>query len=182
MNNKYRVDLTGKKFGKLTCLERYGKVGRHITWECLCDCGNKCFPYQTHILRGNTKSCGCLTKINGCLHKDWKGYGEISGNIWDGIKRKRRHAEDRDFSITIKYAWDLFENQQRRCALSGIFLQFDPGKKTASLDRIDSSKGYIEGNVQWVHKDINRMKNIYSQEYFIEMCSKVYNNCKQHGK
>ena len=41
---------------------------------------------------------------------------------------------------------------------------------TASLDRIDSSKGYIEGNIQWVHKDINRMKGDSSDNDFIKLC------------
>jgi hypothetical protein len=49
---------------------------------------------------------------------------------------------------------------------------------TASLDRIDSSKGYEEGNIQWVHKHINFMKRTYSQEYFIDMCKKVADNNK----
>lgn len=44
---------------------------------------------------------------------------------------------------------------------------------TASLDRIQNDKGYIEGNVQWVHKDINRMKNIFEQNYFIDICKKI---------
>ena len=44
---------------------------------------------------------------------------------------------------------------------------------TASLDRIDSSKGYVIGNVQWVHKDINIMKNKFDNQYFIDMCKKI---------
>ena len=48
-------------------------------------------------------------------------------------------------------------------------------KNTASLDRIDSSKGYVEGNVQWVHKMINMSKQQYSQEEFIDMCKAVAN-------
>lgn len=44
------------------------------------------------------------------------------------------------------------------------------GNLTASLDRIDSSKGYIEGNVQWVHKRINKMKLDDSDTEFIEWC------------
>jgi archaellum component FlaC len=48
--------------------------------------------------------------------------------------------------------------------------QVHNGTATASLDRVDSAKGYIKGNVQWVHKDINMMKQQYSQEYFIQMC------------
>mgnify|MGYP007044016634 CR=1 FL=1 len=50
------------------------------------------------------------------------------------------------------------------------------GINTASLDRIDSSKGYIEGNVQWVHKDINWMKQDFNEEYFIFLCSEITKN------
>ena len=41
------------------------------------------------------------------------------------------------------------------------------------IDRIDSSKGYVKGNVQWVHKNVNLMKGKFDQEYFIEMCKKI---------
>ena len=44
---------------------------------------------------------------------------------------------------------------------------------TASLDRIDNTKGYTQDNVQWVHKDINRIKSDLSQEYFLTLCKTV---------
>lgn len=50
--------------------------------------------------------------------------------------------------------------------------------RTASLDRIDSSKGYLENNVQWVHKDINWMKQDYSHEEFLQYCKLIYENKK----
>jgi hypothetical protein len=63
------------------------------------------------------------------------------------------------------------------CSLSGQPLTIGMNRyNTASIDRIDSSKGYIEGNIQWVHKDINFMKRTYSQEYFVQMCKLVSNN------
>jgi hypothetical protein len=75
---------------------------------------------------------------------------------------------------------NLFLEQDQKCALSGILLEpwISNNKKqgrrmSASLDRIDSSKGYIVGNVQWVHKDINRLKWDLSQEKFIELCKLV---------
>jgi hypothetical protein len=64
----------------------------------------------------------------------------------------------------------LFERSNNRSALSGRYIEID---KTASLDRIDSSKGYITGNLQWLHKDINWMKNSFSQEDFIKLCRDV---------
>ena len=55
--------------------------------------------------------------------------------------------------------------------MSGLELRFQTTRKdydaTASLDRIDSSKGYIKGNVQWVHKNINYMKQEMTNEEFL---------------
>lgn len=63
-------DLTGKKFGRLTALERvddeYTQSGKKkVMWKCLCDCGNIFVAQSTNLtkLNGGTKSCGCL-KIN----------------------------------------------------------------------------------------------------------------------
>ena len=43
----------------------------------------------------------------------------------------------------------------------------------ASLDRIDSSKGYVKDNIQWVHKDVQIMKNKFSEDYFKQICCLV---------
>jgi len=47
---------------------------------------------------------------------------------------------------------------------------------TASLDRINNDLGYIEGNVQWVHKDVNRMKWAFTQDRFLELCCLITEN------
>ena len=63
--------------------------------------------------------------------------------------------------------------------MSGLDISFGESNydvTTASLDRIDSGKGYIVGNVQWLHKDINKMKLHHNQEYFIKLCKMVYKN------
>ena len=44
---------------------------------------------------------------------------------------------------------------------------------TASLDRIDSSKGYTIDNVQWVHKKVNMMKKDMSDSEFIAWCNEI---------
>lgn len=53
-----RVDLTGKKFGKLTPLY-YIKGGK---WHCKCDCGNECDVDTRNLNSNHTQSCGCLVK------------------------------------------------------------------------------------------------------------------------
>ena len=50
-------------------------------------------------------------------------------------------------------------------------------EQTASLDRIDNSKGYIVGNVQWVHKQVNFMKGTMEQKEFIKFCKLISSKC-----
>ncbi len=52
-------DLTGQKFGRLTCIELI-KKGRKWQWKCLCDCGNETTVISNNLTRGHTTSCGCF--------------------------------------------------------------------------------------------------------------------------
>lgn len=184
MSNRVK-DLKFKRFGKLLVLDRISASRQgSATWKCLCDCGVEKILSSDHLTRKNNpvKSCGCRIKERrGPNHPDWKGCGLISGNWWyNHVLRNRKSARKNppEVKVTIEYAWDLFEKQNGRCKLSDIELRFGSTTQnnTASLDRIDSSKGYIEGNVQWVHKDINFMKRTYDQHYFISLCRRVTEN------
>lgn len=101
-------------------------------------------------------------------------HGEIRKNHYKNIAYSARHRS-LDFQITPQYVWRLFLAQDRKCALSGVELVMDSMKtndkrRTASLDRIDSSVGYIEGNVQWVHKSVNLQKGSMSDKDLINWC------------
>ena len=170
------LKLKGRKFGKLRVLERAenGNNGK-TRWLCKCKCGNEKIVHAEGLTRGTTVSCGCYGKT-----KDWAGHGGICLSFWHSIRdgAKRRKLE---FTVTIEEAWDLFQRQQSRCAITGeplIFAKMGEyrshrGSQTASLDRIDSSKGYIPGNIQWVHRIINEMKWDYPQEEFVTWCKRV---------
>lgn len=55
------IDLTGKKFGRLTVIERVGvDKKKSATWLCKCDCGNKKVASRDNLQKGHTQSCGCL--------------------------------------------------------------------------------------------------------------------------
>lgn len=102
----------------------------------------------------------------------------FSGRYWKGVISGAKQR-DIDFCITKEFAYNLFLRQSGRCAISGveIFLLWDSyeeiGGRTASLDRINSLGHYTEDNVQWVHKDINNMKQSYDQKDFINWCKIV---------
>lgn len=176
-----KKDLTGKTFGNLTVIKETSSTRRGMThWECVCSCGTVKICSLDHLTRKikPIKSCGCLRRLKGPNHKDWKGFGEISGQWWNQhVTRELSVGNNRfrlNVTLTIREAWELFLKQDRKCALSGLPLQIS-NKGTASIDRIDSSRGYELGNVQWVHKHINFMKRDFQQDYFLEMCSKITN-------
>lgn len=53
-------DLTGRRFGKLLCLEPTEERGANggVVWRCRCDCGNECLAVGTRLTQGYKKSCG----------------------------------------------------------------------------------------------------------------------------
>lgn len=56
-------NMVGCTFGKLTVLKfSYKDRKSNNYFECVCECGNRKFVAQNHLLSGRTKSCGCLRK------------------------------------------------------------------------------------------------------------------------
>jgi hypothetical protein len=177
-NKKLKLDLTGQKFGDLSVVTWTKFKNLHRVWMCKCSCGKEHEVLGTHLVSGLTKSCGCKNHKSKSDSPCWTGYGDISGGMFSGIKLRAKKYNI-IFNITIEYIWNLFLEQKKKCALSGIEITMPEksgSRPTASLDRIDSSKGYIEGNVQWVHKDVNWMKNSFNQDYFIFICKQIANN------
>lgn len=118
--------------------------------------------------------------------KSWKGEkcGELNKTLFSHIKSKALER-NLEFNLSQQFLWDLLVQQNFKCKLSGIQIYISTKIKngnpdfnfiTASLDRIDSKKGYFIGNVQWVHKDINKMKMDFPNEYFIQMCVEISKN------
>jgi len=182
-------ELKGKRFGKLVVLEYLGLKVLGINKKRLsvckveCDCGTiKEIPLN-QLIQG-TISCGCEGIKIGSKHSSWKGEEMVNGRFFGNIvSRARRQGYEIDISISDIV--EQYKKQNYKCVLTGLPIDF--GNQTVaakdrivtvSVDRIDSSKGYLKDNIQLVHKDLNTMKFDYPQEYFIEMCKLVANNNK----
>jgi len=111
-----------------------------------------------------------------------KYYEDISGTYWytftDSAKKRKLEV-----NIDIKYLWDLYLTQNKKCALSGLNLILDnfarkkkkleDNEYYASLDRINNNFGYIDGNVRWIAREINYMKWKFSDKIFIDFCKNI---------
>ena len=174
--SKYAAMVSrGDIFGSWEVVGDFLGNGTYI--DCRCSCGSIKKIRANHLLDGTKTQCKkCSVREKS---PNWRGVGSIPATAFTNIKLRAK-ARNKNFTVTIEYLSKMFDSQNGKCAISGLPISFgEVGKNlsnaigTASLDRIDSSIGYVEGNVQWVHKYINSMKNSHSMEYFIQLCREV---------
>ena len=166
---RQRCVKPGEKYDKLTVIKYIKPNNKRTMVVCKCDCGQTITIRPNLLSYNKTNNCGCSPRGH------YKGYEKISGVF---LYRLKCNAEVRniEYNISPEYLWQLFQEQNGCCALSGQKLTFKP--KTASVDRIDSSIGYVEGNIQWVHKRLNIMKASMSNQEFVDICKMVVDtNC-----
>lgn len=176
--NRYQ-ELVGKKIQKLTVINVH-RDGKRYLATCKCDCGQFTVKRCDNLKYGKTFSCGChaknRTNMLGNKNPSFKGEGKI-GKVFFSDLRHGAIRRNLEFNITLKYIWELYKKQKGKCSITNVPIHFGRTRMsretTASLDRIDNSKGYVEGNVRWVLKPINMLRLNYDTEYFIKLCNLV---------
>ena len=136
------LDLTNRKFGKLTALVRvennsHGKA----VWSCLCDCGNYCIVNTSELRRGRTTSCGCNRARHGMSKTRFH-------NIWLAMRNRCNNPNCEFYycyggrGIGYDESWDVFEN-----FYDDMYSCYEEG---LSIERIDVNKGYCKENCKWI--------------------------------
>lgn len=143
---------------------------RATYWKVKCKCGYEALRAATHLVKNKVGACRSCCKLK----------NPIGQNYLNRIK-ERAKISNFSFDITLEYIMNLLKDQNYKCKLSGLEIEmrkqwYGNVNQTASLDRIDNNKGYIKGNVQWLHKDINNMKHTHSETYFLELCKLIVDN------
>jgi len=170
--------LVGQTFGMLTVTEKTDErsPSKKVIWMVSCICGGSARVTTADLLRSDGKarvSCGCMNFRKGQESSNWKSPNAISVKYWNAV-RTSASRRNFDFNITIEYAFQQFTGS---CSLTGLPIELN---STASIDRINSALGYVEGNIQWLHKDINRLKSNWPEDKFVELCRKVVKHAEGH--
>lgn len=144
----------------------------------LCKCG------RTDKVRGTALKRSIGDRCRDCARKNTRLPLRAGLPGWL-LARAENNARDRGilWDVSDEHLFLTWENQHHRCALTNWSLYMDDTwagspSTTASLDRIDSKLWYVAGNVQWVHKDVNKSKLDHDEEYFISMCVAIATNVK----
>ena len=93
--------------------------------------------------------------------------------------RKSAAKRNIGFYITEETIVKLWKKQKGKCALSGIAMTLTHGTSAMmnptkiSVDRIDNSLDYVDGNVQLILWQANAAKSVWSNQQLIEMCKAV---------
>lgn len=171
--SKERTVSEGDVFGRLTVikeveseLRKDGSRKRNIL--CKCTCGNNKVVPLFSLLRGESRSCGCLARelllqrsITHGLAKKHPLY-----TVWKGIKQRCLNSKSHAFKdyggrgIELCEEWLSFDNFYNWCINNG----WDKGK---TIDRINNDMGYSPNNCRFVTMlEQNRNKrNNKSVEY-----------------
>ena len=172
------IDLTGKRFGKLTVISFAGTkhIGKQAiaTWKCKCDCGNETIVNSQDIRTGHTKSCGCYFNNGFSNTREKQKHGLTSHplyDIWRGIRQrcyrptdkyKKERYKDRNIFVCEEWLHDFKAFYDWSIANGWNDEKLPNGYHKLTIDRINNDKGYSPDNCRWVSwkkQTENRSKN-----------------------
>jgi len=159
---RYRIDLVGRQFGRLTVVARDARPGSF--WFCRCTCGNIRSIGSVTLQSGNTRSCGCL-KLDVCRARAATLWNNVKGEdrsdprwvLWSGA---RKRAKERGLPFDLLKSDIVIPST---CPVLGIRLEPNVGKRThhhnsPTLDRVIPEHGYVLSNVRVISHRANAIK------------------------
>lgn len=175
----------GQKFGRWMVIDPLVQDGVRYMVDVICECGTRQLIRSSNLIKGRTMGCrSCSNKTNyptfrkSRCNPDESLMG-LSPTWLSGIIHNKERGLYRTLDVEID-SHDLLNQlkfQNFKCAYTGENLNvlgLNKSKSNASVDRINGDRGYSKENIQWVSKNVNRMKNSFTEKEFLDTCFKIY--------
>jgi len=97
-------------------------------------------------------------------------------SLYSTLRLAKKRAE---VTLTVNDLLEIYDQQMGCCALSGVKLTWSQGKwmpTSISMDRIDNSQGYVQGNVRLVCASINAFKGTMTDDELLKMANALVNH------
>lgn len=142
------VDISGRRFGRLTVIRFSRLKGGRQTWICLCDCGVQKEIIGRYLKSGRSTSCGCyrqeLATKNATIHgytgtREFASWTSAIDRCTNPNSPKFKHYGGR--GITMCQRW--------RESFTAFISDMGPRPPKMSLDRINNDGNYEPGNCRW---------------------------------
>jgi hypothetical protein len=186
----------GRVFGRLKVIEFSHVAKNHVTcWKCVCDCGKIGTFRRDGLMKGTTKSCGCLLRESVSLRmkgnkirrkpKGESGFGMVLNSY-----RKKAEYSAQEFDNSDEFKTEFRRLTKMNCHYCGVEprqvkrVEIDSYSTREAvenseyvyngIDRIDSNKGYVLGNIVSCCYHCNLAKSDYPVEEFREWLKRAY--------
>lgn len=150
-----RINIKGRTFGRWLVISFFGRAAGgsgHSVWRCKCECGAEKIIDGMSLLRGASKSCGCLrrdvTREKNANHNPAiVKHGMPGTPEWSAYKDARHRCTHKnnprwkDYGGRgIKFLFHSFED---------FIAEIGRRPGGTSLDRINNDGNYERGNIRW---------------------------------
>lgn len=164
------MPVAGKTFGRLTVVSEVARKrgANRRQFECVCACGKRRTVDSASLVNGHTQSCGCSMQGRVVLARR-KPDGFAAQSIVIGKYRLGARKRGYDYTLTREQAIELFVADCWYCgaAPARTLQKGHSGFAYNGIDRVDSSNGYVPGNVVSCCTECNYRKGSQTYNDFV---------------
>lgn len=178
--NRAIHDHTGEKFGRLTAVRLVERRdSRNHLWEWSCECGVVVVVGIRSVVKGASRSCGCLRSEMLSARNEKHGMSKLHKReyrTWKDMRSRCNNPNNKDFSnyggrgISVCERWNDF---------SAFLLDMGCRPEGMTIDRIDVDGNYEPKNCRWATQ--KTQANNKRNNRILDNGKTLSQNCEESG-